>query len=421
MKQVERAVLPPVSSFGEIEPSSRIGRVRQSATMRVFADAQALKARGVVLADLGVGEPDLDTPAHIVEAAAAALKAGRTRYTGVAGTPALREAAARWLGSAHGLSLEAEDLMVTSGAKQALYNALQAMLENGDEVVMPSPCWPSYKDLVVAAGGTPVVVSSDPAHGFSPDPEQIEAAFTDRTRALVLSSPANPTGAILSESVVRDLVARCARRKVVVISDDIYRQLWWTSPPASIPGLAHEAGASLVIVDGVSKAYRMTGFRIGFCAAPRALLKTMCVIQGQSTSCACSISQAAAEAALTGPQDCLDEMRAEYAPRARFIAQRLLRIPGVRLPVEPTGAFYAFADLRSYLGGTTPEGDVLSDDVELARWLLTSARVVGVPGSGFEAPGYMRLSYARPLRELEEGLDRLERALRDLVARPTSQ
>jgi aspartate aminotransferase len=287
-----------------------------------------------------------------------------------------------------------------------------ALLDPGDEVIIPAPYWVSYPDMVLLAGGVPVFLPTRAADGFAPSPAALEAAMTSRTRAVVLNSPSNPTGAVYPAGVLREIGALCARREVLVVSDDIYRSLiYGDASYASIARVAPEVAPYLVLVDGVSKTYAMTGWRIGFCAGPQALIDGMCVIQGQSTTNASHIAQIAALAALTGPQECVAEMREQFDARRREMVRRLRAIPAVALD-EPLGAFYCFPDLSAYVGRRTPDdGATLADDVALCNYLVERGRVAIVPGSGFGAPGFARLSYACSMDDIVTGVDRMGEAL----------
>jgi aspartate aminotransferase len=388
--------------------SRRMDRVKQSSTISVMRKLRALRRDGVEVLNLASGEPDWPTPPHIVAAAKEALDRGATRYTELYGMHSLRVALVDWLKRVHGLDFAVDQVMVSAGAKQVLYNLFQALLEDGDEVIVPAPCWTSYPDLVRAAGGAPVLVRTEADSGFLPEVEATARAVTPRTRALVLCTPANPTGAVYPEALVRELVTLCARHRLLVVTDDIYRTLIYGDARAvSVAQLAHQAGAPFVIVDGVSKMYRMTGFRIGFGAAHPRLIAAMGVLQSQTISCSTTVSQHAALAAITGPQECVEELRLEFDRRRRLMIERVRALPHVRLKAEPLGAFYVFPDVRGLCGARTPEGATLDDDVAIAQYLLEKTHVAVVPGSGFESPGFLRLSYATPPEQVQAGVDRM--------------
>lgn len=397
--------------------SDRLGRIPESATATMGMKLIALRQQGVHVSNLAIGELDLDTPVHIREAAKAAMDSGATRYTAVGGRRDLREAVAAWLEAHHGLPLGPEEVMVSAGSKQVLYNLFHALLDAGDEVVIPTPCWTSYPDIVALAGGRPVRVWCEADAGFVPDVERVTAAMTDRTAALMIPTPTNPTGAVYPEPVVRSLVEACARRGVTVVTDDIYRSFVYGAAEAiSVPRLAREAGAPFVLVDGVSKTYAMTGWRVGFGAAHPAFIKAMTVLQSQSTTCASSISQAAALAAIAGPQTCVEETLAELARRREALLGHLRRLPGVELSVEPAGAFYALPSVRAWRGARTPDGRELEDDVALVGYLLDDAHVALTAGTWFEAPGFLRFSYATSLDEIEAAMPRVAASMAKLVA-----
>ncbi len=386
--------------------SQRVSRIQPSLTLAVSAKAAKLRAQGVDVIAFGVGEPDFDTPAHIKAGAAAAMEKGVGKYTAVSGTVELRAAAAAELNAVHGTRHTAESVIVSVGAKHSLFNLFMAFLDDGDEVVIPSPCWVSYPELVSMAGGRPILVETRPDEEYRLNPIELERAITPRTRAIVLNSPCNPTGAVYSAETLAG-IARvvAAHPDVVIITDDIYRRLTYGVEWHSIARVAPELAERVILVDGVSKSYAMTGWRIGFCAAPRELVRAMETIQGQSTTNPTAIAQAAALTAITGPQDSVAAMHAEFDRRRRVMVERLRAIPGVKL-VEPRGAFYCFPDFSQFV-----DGKKIKDDVALAEWILEKGQVAIVPGSGFFAPGFARLSYATSMKNVEEGLGRIARAL----------
>lgn len=394
--------------------SSRLAPIQPSITLAVTARAAKLRAEGVDVIGFGAGEPDFDTPVHVKEAAKRALDAGETKYTHVAGTPALRQAIARELQRAHGLSYSPEQIIVSAGAKHSLYNLFQALLDPGDEVVVPAPYWVSYPDIVLLAGGKPVILPTCAEDGFRVSPEALRAAITPRTRAFILCSPSNPTGACYDRAALDGLRRVLEENEIVCVSDDIYRKLVYGDFVFhEIATLSPKMAALTVIVDGLSKTYAMTGWRIGYAAGPKELVEAMSTLQGQSTSNVTSIAQAAAIAALEGPQDCVEEMRREFDRRRRAMVARLRAIPGVTC-YEPQGAFYAFPDVSAYLGRRAPGGKTIADDVALCDYLLDQGRIAVVPGSGFGAPGFVRLSYATSMQAIEKGLDRMAEALAKL-------
>jgi aspartate aminotransferase len=376
--------------------------MKPSLTLAVSAKAARLKAQGVDVVAFGVGEPDFDTPEHIKQAAVEALQKGVGKYTAVSGTAELRAAAANELNGVHGTKLAAENVIVSVGAKHSLYNLFMAMLDDGDEVILPAPCWVSYAEIVQMAGGRAVLLECHPQEKYAIDPDKLAKLVTPKTRAVLLNSPSNPTGAVYSKETLEG-VGRVLREHahVFAITDDIYRKLVygvpWTSFVRANPDLAERT----IIVDGVSKSYAMTGWRIGFTAGPKELVKAMDTLQGQSTTNPTAIAQAAALAALTGPQESVVAMHAEFDRRRKKMVELLRAIPGVAL-VEPEGAFYCFPDVSAYMGG---------DDVALAEHILEKGRVAVVPGSGFFARGFLRLSYATSMALVEEGCKRMAAAL----------
>jgi aspartate aminotransferase len=394
--------------------ADRITRIQPSLTLAVSAKADKLRRDGVDVVAFGVGEPDFETPAEIRDAVIAQLSGGKGlgKYTAVPGTPELRAAAAEELGRAHGIKLAAEQVIVSAGAKQSLYNLFMSMLDDGDEVIVPIPAWVSYTDLVQMAGGKPVLLPTRAEDHYQPDPAAFEKLITPRTRALLINSPCNPTGAVYDEKAMRGLADVLLRNPhVALITDDIYRQLVYGVPWVSMLRLAPELASRTILVDGVSKTYAMTGWRVGFCAGPAPLIKAMSTLQGQSTTNAATISQAAALVALRMKQGegALEQMRLEFDRRRQKMVSLLTAIPKVKL-AEPRGAFYCFPDFSAWCTGK------IKDDLALADYLLDDAKVAVVPGSGFFAPGCLRLSYATSMERVEEGVRRIGVALMKLGA-----
>jgi aspartate aminotransferase len=389
--------------------AQRVARIQPSLTLAVSAKAQKLKAQGVDVIAFGVGEPDFDTPDCIKDAAIAAIKKGAGKYTAVSGTPELRAAAAADLARVHGVKLSAENVIVSVGAKHSLFNLFMSMLDDGDEVIIPAPCWVSYPELVSIAGGSPVIVHTRQNDGYALHEEALAKAVTPRTRAILLNSPCNPTGAVYGRDTLEG-VARVMRANphVYAITDDIYRQLVYGAEFHSLARIAPDLAERIIFIDGVSKSYAMTGWRIGFCAGPKELVKAMDTIQGQSTTNPTAVAQAAALSAITGPQDSVALMHAEFDRRRKAMVAALRAIPGVELH-EPHGAFYCFPDLSAYCRGA------IKDDVALAEFILEKGRVAVVPGTGFLAPGFARLSYATSLENVVEGVRRIAEALATLA------
>ncbi len=397
-----------------LKTASRLDPIKPSITLAVTAKAAKLKADGFDVVSFGAGEPDFDTPDHIKEAARASLDRGVGKYTDVAGIAPLRAAISAELSKVHGFPILPEQVLVSVGAKHSLFNLFLALLDPGDEVIIPAPYWVSYPDMVMLAGGKPVIVDTRAEDNFEMSAAQLAAAVTPRTRAVVLNTPSNPTGAVYDAAAIAKLAEVVVDKNLLVVSDDIYRQLvYGDAKYASIAAVGPELAARTILVDGVSKTYAMTGWRIGYAAGPLAIIKAMTKIQGQSTSNPTHIAQTATLAALTGPQDCVETMRKAFDERRVEMVKLLRAIPGVDCR-EPMGAFYAFPDVGAFVGKTTPAGKPLADDVALCDWLVEDARVAVVPGSGFGAPGHVRLSYACSMANIQEGVRRLHEALTSL-------
>ena len=381
--------------------------VKPSPTGAVLALAAELKAAGRDLISLGAGEPDFDTPAHIKEAAVAAIDAGDTKYTPIDGTAALKTAIQRKFQRDNQLEYDTSQIVVTSGAKQALFNLCLALLGPGDEAIIPAPYWVSYPDMVRLAGAEAVVIETGIDEDFKITPAQLEAAITPATRLLVMNSPSNPTGTSYSGTELAALGAVLEKHPgIAIVSDDIYEHIHWATEPfvsfaTACPGLADRT----VTTNGVSKAYAMTGWRIGYAAGPAELIAAMKTIQSQSTSNPCSVSQAAAVAALDGDQACVGEMARAYRERHDFVVGELPRIPGFRCRAGE-GTFYAFPEVSAAIAARG-----MASDVEFVEFLLDRADVACVPGSAFGAPGYLRVSFACSMAELEESLRRIKRAV----------
>jgi aspartate aminotransferase len=394
-----------------VKLARRLSVVEPSPTLAVSAKAAKLKAEGIDVVSFGAGEPDFDTPVHIKEAAKKALDAGATKYTLVEGTVPLRKAVAKWIGDAHGIKVEPSEVIVSSGAKQSIFNAIFALIDEGDEVIIPTPAWVSYNDIVKLAGGRPVNVPTKAEENFQVRVEDVAKAITPRTKMILVCSPSNPTGAIYEEATLRGLAKLAVEKDVWLMTDDIYRTLVYGDGKFFQPAtMGADVRAHTLIIDGVSKAFAMTGWRVGFTVAPKNVVEAMATIQGQSTTHAAAVSQAAALAAIEGPTDELEKMRVEFDKRRKVMVARLREIPGVTC-VEPKGAFYAFPDLSVFIGRKTPEGKKIENDVQLCEWLIEAARVAVVMGSAFHAPGFVRLSYATSMKNVEEGVRRLAEAL----------
>ncbi|HEX6958300.1 MAG TPA: pyridoxal phosphate-dependent aminotransferase [Ferrovibrio sp.] len=393
--------------------SRRLAGLGVSPILQMAAKAAGQREQGRRVISLSAGEPDGDTPDHIKAAAMDALRAGATRYTPLTGTPELRRAIAETLRRSHDCDYRLDEIIVSAGAKQCIFNALMATLDPGDEVILAAPYWTSYIDIVRLCGGVPVVLPGEEANGFKLTAAALAAAIGERTRWVILNSPANPTGAVHDEAECRALLAVLRQHhRVWILSDEIYAPMVFDGRTAVPPAaLMPELRPRILTVNGVSKAYAMTGWRIGYAAGAAALIAMMAVVQSQSTSCACSISQAAATAALTGPQDTVAAMRASLQQRRDLTLRALAQIPGLRCP-KPQGAFYAFvgcADLLAAQADRAGPDSGIADDVWFCEQLLAQQGVAAVPGSAFGMPGYFRLSYATAPADLAEALQRLER------------
>jgi aspartate aminotransferase len=391
--------------------SQRVRRIQPSPTLAVTARAKALRAAGKDIIGLGAGEPDFDTPDHIKAAAIQAINDGMTKYTPVDGTPALKQAIVEKFSRDNDLEFSVDQVLVSCGGKQSFYNLAQALLDAGDEVIIPAPYWVSYPDMVLLADATPVIVDTTEAQGFRMSAAQLEAAITDNTRLLVLNSPSNPTGSAYTLAELIDLSEVLLRHpQVMIATDDMYEHILWRDEPFSNIVNANAALMNRTIVlNGVSKAYSMTGWRIGYAAGPADLIGAMKKIQSQSTSNPASISQAAATAALNGDQGCIREMVSAFKQRHDYLLGRLNSLDGVSCRASE-GTFYAFPSMQ----GIIDRLDGVDDDVALAEHFLNEIGVAMVPGSAFGAPGYMRLSYATSMDNLENALDRIETFLKSL-------
>ncbi len=366
--------------------------------------AKQMKADGIDVVSFAAGEPDFDTPQRIVQAGKDALDAGKTRYTPTPGTNELREAIAQKLLRENGLEYKPSETMVSTGAKQCVYNAIQALVDEGDEVVIPAPFWMTYEAQVELAGGVPVIVPASFEEGFVPDPERIAKAVTPRTKAIMLNTPSNPTGAAIPVDVLRAIAEIAVKHDLWVISDEIYEHLTYGHDHVSIATFGKEVKDRTVTITGCSKSYAMTGWRIGFIAGPLDVIKAMTNLQDQVTSGATTFSQSGAVAALALDPKEVEQMRAVFERRRDLIVGLLNQIPDVRT-LTPHGAFYVFPDVSAFLGGE------FKDDIALAEHLLEVAKVATVPGAVFYGPGHLRLSYATSEQEIEKGVARLSDSL----------
>ncbi len=392
--------------------ADRLAAVKPSASMAVSMAAKALRAQGVDVIDLGLGEPDFPTPPHVVEAAFKAAAAGETLYTASAGTPALRAAIADKFARENGLSYSADEITVANGAKQIIFNALLATLNPGDEAILPTPYFVSYPEMVKLLGGTPITPACPAETGFRLTPEVLEAAITPRTKWLFLNMPGNPSGAVYSAAELQALGAVLARHPhILILSDEIYEHILFdgrkfVSFAAACPDLRDRS----LIVNGVAKAYAMTGWRVGYAAGPALLLKAMNTVQSQSVTSVAAPMQAAALAALTGPQDCIAQFREAFERRRDLVVAGVAQIPGLSL-APPEGAFYAYIGCADLIGKRTPKGETLTDDSAVTQYLLTEGRVAAVPGTAYGLSPFFRISTATSDAVLSEAITRIKAAV----------
>ena len=389
------------------ELAQRMASLQPSATLAMAARAGAMKASGIDVIDLSVGEPDFPTPEHICQAGKAAISAGKTKYTPAAGIPALREAIANDYTRRSGLTVTPAQVIVSNGAKHSLHNVFTSLLNPGDEVIVPTPYWVSYAELIKLTGAIPVLIETSIDEDFKLQPNAFKSAITPRTRMLLLCSPSNPTGVVYSREELVGIADIAIEADLSIVSDEIYDQLVFDGRESiSFPTLRPGLESRSIVVAGVSKTYSMTGWRIGWTIGPPALSKAMGSLQSQETSNPCSISQHAAIEALTGPQECVTLMRNAFQARRDLVVKRLSQIPGVKIP-DIGGAFYAFLDIHTSLG--RPHGPV--DSVTWCEQLLEKEQVATVAGSAFGAEGHVRMSFAASEEKLMIGLDRIARFL----------
>jgi aspartate aminotransferase len=393
--------------------ADRVNKIQPSPTLAIDAKAKALKAQGVDIIGFGAGEPDFDTPANIKEAAKKAIDAGFTKYTAVGGTDELKDAIIAKLKNDNGLVYTRNEVSAACGAKHSLYNISQALVQEGDEVIIPAPYWVSYPDQVILAGGKPVFIETDETSAFKITPEQLEKAITKNTRALILNSPCNPTGTTYSKEELKLLGEVCLKHDFIIITDDIYERLLYDNQTfCNIVNAVPALQSRVIVVNGVSKTYSMTGWRIGYAAGPAEIISAITKMQSQSTSNPSSIAQKAAVEALNGPQDAVAKMVVEFAKRRTYIVGRLNEIPGVTC-FNSTGAFYAFPNI-SQLYGKSHNGVAINNSSDFAAYLLEHAKVALVPGIAFGADKFARLSYATSMENISKGMDRIEAAVKNL-------
>lgn len=390
--------------------AARVSRIKPSATLAMTAKAKALSASGVPVIDFGVGEPDFDTPEVIKREGIHAIESGFTKYTAPGGIEPLKKAVAQKVYEKSNVSYETKEVLISCGAKHSLYNIAQAIIDPGDEVIIPAPYWVSYPDQIQLNEGTPVFLPTREEDGFLLDPEDLERMITPRTRALILNSPSNPTGAAYPRKALEKIAEVVLKHKILVIFDEIYEQIVYDGfMHVCFPAIDPALKPLTLIVNGVSKAYSMTGWRIGYTLGPAEIIKAMDNIQSQSTSNPTSFSQKAAITALEKGDPYTKEMVFEFDKRRRYIIKRLNDIPGIRCTL-PQGAFYAFPNISSCLGKTSPSGQIKTS-IDLSEFLLEDAHVATVAGSPFGDDRYIRLSYATGMDKIQKGLDQIEKSL----------
>jgi len=392
-----------------IKLSQRVQRIKPSPTLAVTARAASLRAAGQDIIGLGAGEPDFDTPEHIKQAARDAINAGKTKYTAVDGTVELKNAVINKLKRDNDLDYQPDQILVSCGGKQSFFNLAQALLDDGDEVIIPAPYWVSYPDMSLLAGGVPVIVQAGQEQSFKITPEQLEAAITEKTKLVVINSPSNPSGKAYSNAELAALGAVLVKYpNILVATDDMYEHILWCDEPFSnIVMACPELYNQTIVLNGVSKAYSMTGWRIGYAAGPADLIKAMKKIQSQSTSNPTSISQYAAQAALEGDQSCISEMLVAFKERHDYVVERLNQIEGLSC-IASDGTFYCFPDFNAILERMSD----IDNDVDLAEYILEKAGVALVPGSAFGLDGHMRISIATSMEKLVNAIDRIAKLLK---------
>jgi aspartate aminotransferase len=396
-----------------IKLSENTQRIEESATMAISARAKAMKKAGEDVIALAAGEPDFDTPAHIVAAAKQALDEGFTRYTPAAGMPELRAAWAEQVGKRRGISYQPNQLMVTAGGKQSLFNVVYALVDPGDEVIVPAPYWVSYPEQVRAMGAIPVILQTSSDQHFKTSPQALREAITDRTRLVILNSPSNPTGSVYTREELVALAEVLVEEQIPVLSDEVYDELVYGGEFTSIASLGEEISKLTIISGAVSKAYAMTGWRIGYAAGPVDVIAAAGRLQSHSTSGPNSVAQKAALAAITGDQSTVGMMRQEFDRRRQTMIQRLRAMPAITCP-EPKGAFYAFPRVLAYYGRRYDD-QVVDGSMAFSRLFLENEKVATIPGFAFGEDAHVRLSYATGMAQIEEAMNRLERFLSRLV------
>lgn len=391
--------------------AERVSKIRPSATMEITAKAKELRAKGIDIIGFGAGEPDFDTPDRIKKAAVKALDGGHTKYTAVGGIDELKQAIADKLWKDNEVRYGKKEILVSCGAKHSLYNASQVLFQEGDEVIIPTPWWVTYPDQITLSGATVVSVFTDESVGFKMSADAFRAAITPRTKGLILNSPCNPTGTTYTREELEAIASIAVEHDIFVISDEIYEKIIYDDVPhVSIASLGEEIKKRTILVNGVSKGYSMTGWRIGYTAAPAEITEAMSTIQSQCTSNPTSIAQWASVEALTGPQEDVSVMAAEFEKRRNYIVDALNSLPQVEC-FKPSGAFYVFPRISGYFG-SSHKGKVIRNSVDLTQFLLEEARIAVVPGAAFEADPYIRISYATSMEQIEKGMERMAEAVR---------
>ncbi|MCC6711888.1 MAG: pyridoxal phosphate-dependent aminotransferase [Candidatus Dadabacteria bacterium] len=394
--------------------SARANRIQPSATLAITAKEKALKAQGVDVVGFGAGEPDFDSPDYVKEAGIEAIKKGYTKYTPVGGIDQLKDAIIERMKEDYGFGYDKAELVVSCGAKHTLFNLTQAIIDVGDEVIIPAPYWVSYPEQVTFAEGTPVILETREEDGFRIDPDELKKLITPKTKALVLNYPSNPTGVTYSESELRAIVDVAMAAGITIISDEIYDKIIYDgSKHTPVASLGEDVKKATILVNGTSKTYSMTGWRIGFAAGDKDVIKAMSNIQGQSTSNPTSIAQWAAVSAYASPQGLIAERTAEFEKRKNYIVERLNSIPGIKC-VSPRGAFYAFPNVSAFYGKSF-NGKAVNSSLDFTGFLLEEARVAVVPGDSFGADANVRISFATSMENIVKGMDRIEEAAAKLA------
>jgi len=396
-----------------VKLADRVMKISPSLTLAIDAKAKQMKAEGIRVFNFGVGEPDFDTPEHIKQAAIDAINKGMTKYTPAAGTLELKQAVVDKFKRENGLNYDISQIVISCGAKHSLYNAFQVLVEYGDEVILPAPFWVSHLEQIKIAGAEPVIVMTEEKNGFKMTPKQLEKAITSKTKAVLLNSPCNPTGSVYTKEELEALAGVILKHDITIISDEIYEKLTYDGlEHVSIASLSDELKERTVVINGVSKAYAMTGWRIGYAAAPVEIAKKMASLQSHATSNPTSIAQAASVAALNGDQKPVEDMKREFVKRRDYMLNRLLNIDGITCP-KPGGAFYLFPNVSAYFGKAY-KGKQINNATDLATLLLDEVQVAVVPGVAFGSDNFVRLSYATSIEVIAEAMDRIESVLAEI-------